>query len=109
MTKNDTLESFKDEELQDIIGRAQALLKQRDEDRKAKALEEARTLLASVGLSLKDVAAGRPTKNGKGPIYHAGHQYQHPTNKALSWNGKGQKPNWLRELEAQGGKVVEAA
>jgi hypothetical protein len=33
--------------------------------------------------------------------------YQHPAKKELTWNAKGQKPNWLRELEAQGGKPVE--
>ena len=61
-----------------------------------------------MGLSLKDVAAGKAPKNGgKGPVYRKGTQYQHPTNKALTWNGGGQKPNWLRELEASGGKAVE--
>ena len=50
----------------------------------------------------------KPHKNGnKAPVYHGGRQYQHPTNKALMWNAKGQKPNWLRELEASGGKAVE--
>jgi len=33
---------------------AHGLLKQRDEERKAKTLNDARTLLASVGLTLKD-------------------------------------------------------
>lgn len=33
--------------------------------------------------------------------------YQHPTDKTLVWNAKGQKPNWLRELEGQGGRAVE--
>ena len=62
-----------------------------------------------MGLSLKDLAKAKPLKNGnaKGPAYHAGHQYQHPTNKALTWNAKGQKPNWLRELETSGAKAVE--
>ena len=47
---------------------------------------------AEVGLSLKDVA--KPQKNGnKGPVYHAGRQYQHPVNKTLTWNARGQKPN----------------
>jgi hypothetical protein len=33
--------------------------------------------------------------------------YQHPSDKTLVWLAKGQKPNWLRELEAEGGKAVE--
>jgi DNA-binding protein H-NS len=109
MIKLDILDGLKDEELQEVVEHARGLLQHRDEERKAKALEQARVLLTQVGLSLKDVASGKPVKNGggKGPVYHAGRQYQHPTNKALAWNGKGQKPNWLRELEAGGGKAVE--
>ena len=109
--KLDTLDTLNDAELQAVIERSKQLLDERDRQRKEKALEEARALLASVGLSLKDVATGRPQKSGggKGVVYHAGRQYQHPTNKALTWNAKGQKPNWLRELEAQGGKAVEVA
>jgi len=107
--KLDSLNDLPDNELQAVIGRSNELLQERDRQRKEKALEQARTLLESVGLSLRDVASGKPQKNGNGRsvIYHAGRQYQHPTNKAVTWNGKGQKPNWLRELEAQGGKAVE--
>jgi DNA-binding protein H-NS len=107
--KLDSLESLKDDELQAVIGRSNELLQERDRQRKSKALGEARALLESVGLSLKDLASTKPQKNGstKGPTYHTGRQYQHPVNKALTWNAKGQKPNWLRELEAEGGKAVE--
>jgi hypothetical protein len=105
--KLDMLDDLKDEELQAAIERAQALLKQRDEDRKAKALGEARTLLASVGLTLKDLNGRNRTRASTGPAYHGGHLYQHPANKTLTWNAKGQKPRWLRELEAGGGRPIE--
>jgi DNA-binding protein H-NS len=104
----DSLEKCGDAELQAVIARCNELLKERDRQRKDKALEEARAILAGAGLNLRDVASGKPQKNGsKSPVYHAGRQYQHPTNKSLVWNAKGQKPTWLRELEAQGGKAVE--
>src|SRR5664279_3895377 len=104
----DSLEKLADDELQAVIDRSNELLKERDRQRKDKALEQARAILAGAGLSLKDVAA-KPHKNGngKGPVYHGGRQYQHPTNKTLVWAAKGQKPGWLRELEAQGGKAIE--
>ena len=106
--KLDTLNELKDEELQAVIARSDELLKQRDRERKEKALEDAKAILARAGLSLKDIA--KPQKNGsKGPVYHAGRQYQHPTNKNLTWNARGQKPTWLRELEVQGGKAIETA
>jgi H-NS histone family len=101
-----TLNGLQDDELQTVIEQCQGILKQRDEDRKIKALNDARTLLASVGLSLKDLN-GKSKPKVKGAVYHAGHTYQHPTNKALLWNARGQKPHWLRELEAEGGKAAE--
>jgi hypothetical protein len=108
--KLDSLSDLKDDELQGVIARSNELLKERDRQRKEKALEEARTILAGVGLSLRDVATGKPQKNaGKGPVYHGGRQYQHPTNSGLVWTAKGQKPHWLRELEAQGRRAVEVA
>ena len=108
--KLDTLDALNDNELNAVIGRAHELLATRDEERKGKALAEARALLAAVGLTPEDLAGrskGGKRTNGKAPAYHAGHQYQHPVNKALVWNAKGQKPNWLRELEAQGGKATQ--
>src|SRR5580658_2378214 len=104
----DSLEKLGDVELSAVAARCEELLAQHDRQRKDKALEEARAILASAGLNLKDVASGKPKNgNGKGPVYHGGRQYQHPTNKALTWNAKGQKPTWLRELEASGGKAME--
>jgi DNA-binding protein H-NS len=102
----DLLAKLEDAELERVIEQSQAILKQRDEDRKAKALEQARATLAAVGLSLKDLN-GKGHAKAKGAAYHGGHSYQHPTNKALVWKAKGQKPGWLRELEASGGKAVE--
>src|ERR1700691_454048 len=106
----DLLAKCEDDELRTVISSCEELLAQRDRKRKDKALEDARAILATAGLSLKDVAAGKPHKNGSNaPVYHGGRQYQHPTNKALVWTAKGQKPAWLRELEASGGKAVEVA
>jgi hypothetical protein len=104
----DSLEKLGDVELRAVAARCEELLAQHDRQRKEKALAEARAIPAGAGLNLRDVASGKPQKNGgKGPTYHGGRQYQHPTNKALVWNAKGQKPTWLREVEAQGGKAVE--
>ena len=72
--KLDSLEGLKDDELQAVIGKSNELLQERDRQRKDKALGEARALLESVSLSLKDVAATKPQKNGgnKSVAYHAG-------------------------------------
>jgi DNA-binding protein H-NS len=104
MISNSTLNDLQDDELRTVIEQSQGLLKQRDEDRKAKALNDARALLASVGLNGKG-----KSKTGKAPAYHSGHTYQHPANKTLVWNGKGKKPNWLVTLEAEGKQALELA
>jgi DNA-binding protein H-NS len=113
------LDGLNDDELRAVAARVNEVLKAHDEERKAKALADAKALkakaladaravLASAGLSLKDMSAKKP-RLGKAPAYHVGRNYQHPVNKALIWNGKGQKPGWLRELESEGGKAVEVA
>src|SRR5580658_1306609 len=100
----DSLEKLGDDDLRAVSARCGELLAQHDRQRKDKALEQARATLAAVGLTLKDLNGKTKVK---GHVYHGGQQYQHPSNKALIWNAKGQKPGWLRELEASGGKAVE--
>lgn len=106
MIKPDMLDAFSDEELGEVKVLADKLLKHRDEDRKAKALEEARATLAAAGLTFKDLSRAR-IKPAKWPSYKGGHMYQHPANKSLVWNAKGQKPKWLRELEAEGRQALK--
>jgi DNA-binding protein H-NS len=98
---------LRDDELQTTIEQARTLLKQRDDDRKAKAIVDAKATLAAAGLTLKDLGGKSKTKNDRGHVYHVGHSYQHPANKTLVWNGKGKKPGWLTGLETQGGKAIE--
>lgn len=102
-----TLNELQDAELRAVIEQSEGLLKQRDESRKAKAIEDARAVLAAAGLSLKDLNGKGKSKMAKGPVYHGGHTYQHPTNKALTWNAKGKKPGWLVDLEGKGQAVLE--
>ena len=101
---NETLAALSDEELREVIARSQEMLKTRDRERKEHALAEARTLLSSVGLSLKSVA-GKSVR--RAAVYRGGRLYRHPAKPELVWNAKGQKPNWLRELEKDGGRAVE--
>ena len=100
--------------------KAEGILKQRDEDRKAKAindaravqakaLNDARAVLEAAGLSLRDLGGNGKKKAAKGPLYHSGHTYQHPTDKTLVWSAKGKKPGWLVRIEAEGRAAVEVA
>jgi DNA-binding protein H-NS len=106
MIKADMLDAFSDEDVREVRVLADKVLKRRDDDRKDKALEQARATLAAAGLSLRDLARVKAKPN-KGPSYKGGHSYQHPSNKALTWNAKGKKPKWLVEMEAQEEKPLE--
>ena len=109
MISSSMLDALQDDELDTVIDLALALRKKRDEDKKAKAIEQARATLAAAGLTLKDLNGKGKSKMAKGPVYHGGRTYQHPTNKALTWNAKGKKPGWLVELEGRGQAAVEVA
>ena len=101
------LENHEDDELRAVISRSDEILKARDKERKEHAMEQARFILERAGLSFQD-ALGK-AKNGKAkpPVYRGGCRYQHPGKPELVWTAKGQKPNWLRELEAQGVRAKE--
>lgn len=65
MFKTDLLDALSDNELDQIEAYSQALKKRRDEERKAKAMEQARALLEAAGITLRDLASrqkGRPPK-----------------------------------------------
>ena len=101
----EALTKLSDDELRAVITRSQELLKSRDRERKEEAMAQAKALLESVGLNFKALA-GKPSRR---PIlYKGGTLYRHPAKPDLVWNAKGQKPNWLRDLEKEGGKAVEA-
>lgn len=102
----DSLEKLADDDLRNIAARCQALLKQRDTERKESAIAEARATLAAAGLTPKDIVRKSPVKvrtQSRAVNYH-----QHPTDQSLTWNGTGKKPAWLVELEKSGGSAVEA-
>lgn len=100
MIKPDSLDALNDNELREIINHSETLLKKRDEERKAKAIadvralrakteNDARTLLESVGLSLKSLSGKAKKKGGQPALYKGGRLYQHPENKALVWKANG--------------------
>lgn len=120
MISSAMLNELQDGELRGTRGLIDEILQKRDDDRKekalidaramqAKALKESRLVLESAGLTLRDLGGKGKRKRARGPVYHSGHTYQHPTNKTLLWNGKGKKPNWLVEVEADGKKPLEIA
>jgi hypothetical protein len=74
MMKLDLLDALSDDELTQVETYSQALKKRRDDERKAKAMDEARAILAAAGIDLKDVAG----KAKKDPKKAASHRVKKP-------------------------------
>src|SRR5579872_1937940 len=107
----EALDALGDDELNAVIKRAEELLKEHDRQRKEKAMAEIAAILAASGLTPDDLAqklrAHRAAAGARKPVYRGGVRYQHPVDKSLIWTAKGQKPNWLRKLETEGGRALE--
>lgn len=106
--KLDSLEGLKDDELQQVVARANELLDARKQQKRQEAIEQARSVLAAAGLTVDDLRSSGSRKSVKNaPVYHTGARYQHPDHPEKVWAGKGKKPHWLRDLEKKGGKAVQ--
>lgn len=90
------------EQLEEVIERAQGLLKKLRSERKTRAIEEARAILEKAGVSPRELARTKPAQQ-KPPAVKAGAKYVNPQNSAESWvAGRGRRPNWVKALEAEG-------
>jgi DNA-binding protein H-NS len=110
------LETLDDAQLQDLMRRAGELLKERERQRQRDAIEQARAILASAGLSVQDMldgvgrtkASGSARKPAAGGADAAsarkgGTRYANPANPSQIYEkGRGRTPNWFRELSARG-------
>jgi hypothetical protein len=68
MFRMDLLDALSDSELDQVEAYSQTLKKRRDEERKAKAMDEARAILAAAGINLEELNGrkkGRPAKASK--------------------------------------------
>jgi DNA-binding protein H-NS len=76
------------------------------EDRqKAEARAKVEALARDLGYSLAELV-GTATKTARAP---AAPKYRHPENPALTWSGRGRKPQWFVEALEAGKTAVELA
>ena len=102
----ETLESLTYDQLKAVVARSYDLLTTRDRQRKDKAIEDARALLASAGLTLRDLGK-KVSKPATGFKPKAGHTYQHPDNPALTCLGTGNKPKWWHDALKAGKEPID--
>jgi len=80
----------------------------RKRQEKMQVIDQIKALAASKGYSLDELVAEKfPSASaGTGPARKVAPKYAHPSNKALTWTGRGKQPRWVREL-IEGGKSLE--
>ena len=104
---NQAIKNASIEELEQIRDTVQAEMEERRRKRREEAMAEIRRIAGAEHIPVRFDVKSPAKGNGKKPLYRGGRQYQHPSQPELLWNAKGQKPNWLRELEKRGGRAVE--
>ncbi len=96
------LKELSPEELQRIIEEARRTLDLKQKQRREEIIRQIRELATQAGIEVeirtRPKTETKPSRRGvKLPP-----KYRHPTDRALTWTGRGQMPRWLRELVAQG-------
>ncbi|GAB6068821.1 H-NS histone family protein [Methylothermus subterraneus] len=96
------LQALSPEELQRVIEEAQRALELKRKQKREEIIRQIRELAAQAGLEVeiraKSKAETKPSQRGA----RLPPKYRHPTDRSLTWTGRGQMPRWLRELVAQG-------
>lgn len=103
----------------DTMSRGELLTLRRDVDRaletlaereKRRALQAAQEAVAIYGFDLSDIAglAGPVRRKMRGGTKNPP-RFRNPENPEQTWSGRGRKPQWLKDAEAQGHTVSEFA
>jgi len=94
---HETLNTFTDPELVQVIAAAQGLLQTRAEKRKNDAMEQIRQIAATAQITISfDV--GRKPKGGKA-VMRAGERFVNPADASQAYTvGKGKPPHWFAAL-----------
>lgn len=98
------LDAMSAEELVALIHEATTKLESKKEAAKAALVQEMTKRAEALGLSLQELMGGQAAPRTRKSRSDAGKvrepKYRGPG--GLTWTGKGRKPGWLTELEAQG-------
>ena len=101
------LEKMSRQELDDLRARIDAALEtiaDREREAARQAAEEAARKhgfsLAELGVPAGGKGRGRRKSRAAGPVNPP--KYRHPDDPKVTWSGRGRKPQWVKDAEAQG-------
>jgi len=93
---------------QELMAQIESLKRQADDARKQEisgAIAEIKRIMTEYGISVDDLGlsgrAGKAKRAGSGKV-----KYRDPVS-GLGWSGRGRRPGWARDLEAQGRSIED--
>jgi DNA-binding protein H-NS len=94
------------EEMQELAREIENEIVSRREADRERVVQQMRELAASVGMSLEDFLR---QERGRGRVVGTAVavKYRHPENPALTWSGRGKRPNWVNEYLSSGKSLGE--
>lgn len=81
------------------------IIKERSKHARRQAREEAKEIARKYGLNLADVIGEQPKRGKGGGGGKVPPKYRHPEDPSKTWAGRGRKPAWVRDWEANGGSL----
>lgn len=99
------LSKYNSQELRQLKADIDKELKTRRRDEVRQAQKELKSVAERYGFSLSELVGGaQPARGGRAK---AAGKYRHPDDASKTWSGRGRKPNWIKEWEAQGRALDE--
>jgi DNA-binding protein H-NS len=99
--KDSQLEKMSISELIDLKSRIDAIMTNKKDRKRVELKERLAAMAKEEGYTIAELyngAAGRKAGRGGGRATSSAAKYQHPDNPAMTWSGRGRKPNWVKEL-----------
>src|SRR5471030_1573740 len=87
------VEHLSSEELRELKTKIELLLKTREKQDRAAAIEEIYAIAHRLGMPLGDLMNG----TGRGKIGKVAVQYRNPSDPSQQWTGHGRQPKWVKE------------
>jgi DNA-binding protein H-NS len=94
------------EELQTLARDIELEIVSRREQDRERVLTQMRELAESIGMSLEELLRQERGRAPR-PAAAASAKYRHPENAALTWAGRGKRPQWINEWLAAGRTLDE--
>ena len=95
-------------ELRELNKKVPAEIQQRENEERAKVLEEIKQLAESRGFNFKSLGLAQESKKTGGASRQpVAPKYRHLADASLTWTGRGRKPRWVEEWLSGGGTLEQ--